>query len=111
MNEYKNILDNIFHIRTLKGLSQDYVANELNLSQSGYMLIEKGKRELKYDTLLQIAIAFKMDVIDIITYPNKVIQSKEEDLEAILQIKLKRDKKDQVLRIVFGDNNLEILNK
>lgn len=35
----------------------------------------------------------------------------EEPLEAILQIKLKKDKKDQVLKLVFGDNNIEILNK
>lgn len=27
------------------------------------------------------------------------------------QIKLGRDKKEQVLKVVFGDNNLEILNK
>ena len=32
-------------------------------------------------------------------------------VEAVLQIKLKKDKKDQVLRLVFGDNNIEILNK
>ena len=35
----------------------------------------------------------------------------EEPVEAILQIKLKKDKKDQVLKLVFGDNNIEILNK
>ena len=34
-----------------------------------------------------------------------------EPVEAILQIKLQKDKKDQVLRLVFGDNNIEILNK
>ncbi len=35
----------------------------------------------------------------------------EEPVEAILQIRLRKEKKDQVLRLVFGDNNIEILNK
>lgn len=35
----------------------------------------------------------------------------EEPIKATLQIELKKDKKDQVLKLVFGDNNLEILNK
>ncbi len=35
----------------------------------------------------------------------------QEPIEATLQIKLKKDKKDQVLKLVFGENNLEILNK
>ena len=54
-----------------------------------------------------------MDVVDIITYPNKGSYNKEneEDIKAILQIELKKDKKDQVMKLIFGDNNLEILNK
>ena len=35
----------------------------------------------------------------------------QEPVEAILQIKLKKDKKDQVLKLVFGENDIEILNK
>ena len=31
--------------------------------------------------------------------------------EVALQIKLKKDKRDQVLRLIFGDNDIEILNK
>ena len=55
-----------------------------------------------------------MSEIDILTYPEKYVkvQSAEaEPVEAVLQIKLKQDKKDQVLRLIFGDNNIEILNK
>ena len=50
----------------------------------------------------------------VITYPDryvKVQDSEAEPVEAVLQIKLKKDKKDQVLKLVFGDNNIEILNK
>ena len=35
----------------------------------------------------------------------------DEPVEAVLQIKLKKDKKDQVLKLVFGENNIEILNR
>lgn len=35
----------------------------------------------------------------------------EDNLKATLTIELKKEKKDQVLKLVFGENNLEILNK
>ena len=55
-----------------------------------------------------------MREIDIITYPERFVSDsaiQREPLEAVLQIHLKKDKRDQVLKLVFGDNNLEILNK
>ena len=55
-----------------------------------------------------------MSVIDIITYPDIYVKKEEaasDPVEAILQIKLQRDKKDQVLKLIFGDNDIEILNK
>ena len=55
-----------------------------------------------------------MRAIDIITYPlvyMEPAQCEPEAVEAVLQIKLKKDKKDQVLRLIFGDNDIEILNK
>lgn len=35
----------------------------------------------------------------------------DEPMEAILQVRLRKDKKDQVLKLVFGENNIEILNR
>ena len=55
-----------------------------------------------------------MSEIDLITYPEKYVKSDkltDEPVEAVLQIKLKKDKKDQVLKLVFGENNIEILNR
>ena len=55
-----------------------------------------------------------MREIDLITYPDIYVKSderEEEPVEAVLQIKLSKDKKDQVLKLVFGENNIEILNK
>jgi transcriptional regulator with XRE-family HTH domain len=112
------ILDNILKIRKDKGYSQDFLASKIGMKQAGYGLIEQGKRSLEYGMLLQIAVIFEMDIIDIISYPKKYIDSSTvmDDVNSIeekvtLQIELKKEKKEQVLKLVFGENNLEILNK
>ena len=109
----EKILENISKIRVNKKITQKSIAEFLEIEQGSYSLLERGERELTIDRLLQIAIFFKMDIVDIITYPNKGAYNKEneEDIKAILQIELKKDKKDQVMKLIFGDNNLEILNK
>ena len=106
------ILENISKIRVNKKITQKTIAEFLEIEQGSYSLLERGERDLTIDRLLQIAIFFKMDVVDIITYPNKGSYNKEneEDIKAILQIELKKDKKDQVMKLIFGDNSLEILN-
>ena len=108
----EKILENISKIRVNKKITQKSIAGFLEIEQGSYSLLERGERDLTIDRLLQIAIFFKMDVVDIITYPNKGSYNKEneEDIKAILQIELKKDKKDQVMKLIFGDNSLEILN-
>lgn len=108
----EKILENISKIRVNKKITQKSIAEFLEIEQGSYSLLERGERELTIDRLLQIAIFFKMDIVDIITYPNKGSYNKEneEDIKAILQIELKKDKKDQVMKLIFGDNSLEILN-
>ncbi|NJK87302.1 MAG: helix-turn-helix transcriptional regulator [Bacteroidales bacterium] len=69
----EGILKNIFQIRSKLGLSQEYVANQLQMKQSGYAMIENGQRELKFSTLSRIAIVFNMDVIDVIKFPERFI--------------------------------------
>jgi len=106
------ILANIIAIRNKRGYSQEYLASKIGLKQSGYGHIEKGDRRLPVSLLLQIAIALDVHVVDIILYPkNFTAGDSEEEIKATLTVELKKDKKDQVLRLVFGDNNLEILNK
>ena len=108
----EKILENISKIRVNKKITQKSIAEFLEIEQGSYSLLERGERDLTIDRLLHIAIFFKMDVVDIITYPNKGSYNKEneEDIKAILQIELKKDKKDQVMKLIFGDNSLEILN-
>ena len=90
---------------------QEYLAMQIGMKQAGFSLIMSGERELKYNTLLQIANALQMSVIDVITFPDKYVMAKGNgtSTEAVLQIKLDSDKKDQILNIVFGEQIAELL--
>ena len=91
-----SILENIDTIRRNRGYSQEYLAMQIGMKQAGFSLIMSGERELKYNTLLQIANALQMSVIDVITFPDKYVMAKGNgtSTEAVLQIKLDSDKKD-----------------
>lgn len=108
MNE---ILRNIDAIRRNKGYSQEYLASQIGMKQAGLSLIMSGERELKYNTLLQIANVLQESVIDVIAYPDKYVLRKDYNIstETILQIKLDNEKKEQVLKIVFGEEVAELL--
>jgi transcriptional regulator with XRE-family HTH domain len=110
-----DIVKNILKIRKEKGIAQEVIAEALGADTSVISNIENGKRELKVSELEKIAKVLGVDVLYLITYPEiyeiKQQGQKQEPVEAILQIKLMSDKKDQVLKLVFGENNLEILNR
>ena len=99
-----SILENIDTIRRNRGYSQEYLAMQIGMKQAGFSLIMSGERELKYNTLLQIANALQMSVIDVITFPDKYVMAKGNgtSTEAVLQIKLDSDKKDQILKEGIG---------
>ena len=103
-------------IRETNGLSQEELAEKVNKSRSAYTRIESGITKIDFDTLTDFANVFKLSVIDVITYPEKWgplggSQVEIDNTKVILQIELKKEKKDQVMKLVFGDNNIEILNR
>lgn len=109
------VVKNIVQIRNNKGFTKRHVAKSIGINEASYGRIENGEIALSYNHLALIAKCFEMTVVDVITYPAKfsVVEKAEErePVEAILQIRLRHDKQEQVLKLVFGDNNLEILNK
>lgn len=109
----KKVVANIIQIRHKQGFTKRYVSQIIGMNEASYGRIENGEIALAYSHLARIARCFNMSVVDIITYPYeyKMVASEEEPVEAILQIKLRRDTQDQVLKLVFGNNDLEILNK
>ena len=109
-----NIVSNIIKIRQNQGLTKRGVADMLHIGEASYGRIEARKVALTYKTLADIASCFNMEVLDILTYPyHFVLDSKEdrEPAEVMLQIKLKKEKREKVMRLIFGDNNIEILDK
>ena len=103
-------------IRETNGLSQEVLAEKVNKSQSAYARIESGKTKIDFDTLTRFANCFGFSEIDVITYPDKWIPVSsilpDQDItKVVVQIELKKEKKDEVLKLLFGDSNIEILNK
>jgi transcriptional regulator with XRE-family HTH domain len=113
-NFHRTLVENILKILNTKGLIQADLVALTGWDKSVVSRIISGRRGFDVNELSKIATVLEMPILDIITYPDKYVRAgspEQEPLEAILQIRLKKDKKDQVLRLVFGDNNIEILNK
>ncbi len=115
MEFYETIINNIRKILNDRGFQQQDLAAFADINESQISKILSSNARLSIRQLSKIASGLQMSELDIITYPDKYAKigggAAPEPVEAILQIKLKKDKKDQVLRLVFGENNLEILNR
>jgi transcriptional regulator with XRE-family HTH domain len=110
----EQIINNLRKLMNDRGLTQAAMSEYADTSPSQFSKILNGTVQLSLLQLSNIARNLSMSEIDLITYPEKYVKSdkqQEEPVEAVLQIKLKKDKKDQVLKLVFGENNIEILNK
>lgn len=112
----EKVVQNIRKIMNDKNLTQYAIAEYMGTSESQFSKILKGTVKLSLNQLENLARGLSMREIDIITYPVKMVnaqlsETEREPVEAVLQIKLKKDKRDQVMRLVFGDNVVEILNK
>jgi transcriptional regulator with XRE-family HTH domain len=113
----ETILSNIIKIRHDKDIKQATVAAGIDIDSSTYSKIESGQIGLSVDRLAKIASCFGMSIIDVITYPRKYVdidslpegEKRRKKSKVILQLELEEEKREQVLKIVFGENNLEIL--
>lgn len=60
-------------IRELKNYTQQYMAEQLGITQAGYSKIEKGNTVLSYNKLIKIAIILEVSIDDIINFDHKKI--------------------------------------
>lgn len=112
----KEINQTILELRENKGATQSQVGEYLGLDASGYGKLERGVTDITLTKLEKLAQFYGMSVIDLLAYPDKYVPlssigSVAVEEKVALTIELKKEKKEQVLRLVFGDNNLEIFNK
>ncbi|MEO5569522.1 MAG: helix-turn-helix transcriptional regulator [Bacteroidia bacterium] len=73
----KIIGNNIKRIRELKNLSQEYVANNLGISQSAYSRRELGMVKTDADMLKDIAEILEVTVDDVIHFHEKNLFGKK----------------------------------
>lgn len=108
-----DIAKNIKELRLQKSINQQVLADALAVDVASVSNLEKGKREIRFREIEIIANVLGVSVVDLITYPKKFVEVKDEDkdVEAVLMIKLKESKKRFILKSIFGDENLELLNQ
>ena len=107
---YYQVVDKIRKIMTDRHLTQAAIGMMMGTGESSASKLFSGQSTISIDHLANLASELSISVIDILTYGDNRRQEGD-PVEAILQIKLKKDRKDQVLKLVFGEHNLEILNK
>ena len=111
----KKILENIRILRESKEYSQECMAELLHITQSAYARFERGATKTDLKTVSLVAQVLGMNLIDVITYPEKYVNIKDiskenvtSEPEVILQIKVTGDKKDQILKTAFENSGVEI---
>lgn len=109
------VVENIRKIIVDKGITQEAAAEFVGTSASQMSKILNGGVQISIWQLSNFATNVGMELIDVFTYPERYVRTESEEvkepLEAVLQIKLRKEKKEQVLKLVFGEKNLEILNE
>jgi len=96
-----------------RSLRQNTFASIVGFPESKMSKILAGTQKMSVDDLSKIAISLNMREIDIITYP-KIFRETEKtnnDVKAQLTIELKDHLKEDVLKLVFGNSNVELINK
>lgn len=104
----EDILTNIRKIMQDRNLTQAAAAEFMGTSESQFSKILNGNVRLSLLQLEKFAKSLSMREIDVITYPKVYVEKgrpDEEPVEAILQVRLKKDVREKVLKTVFGEGN------
>lgn len=114
MDIQQQLRESIQNLMKDKGLNKSSMAQIAETDAGQFGRILKGQGNFTLAHLENFANYFGLRAIDLFTYPDIYIAPERKDREpseVLLQIRLTKEKKDQVLKLVFGDNNIEILNK
>lgn len=110
----EKIVQNLVRIKNERNYTQKAIGQMGGIDESQISRVLSGEVGLRIDQLEEIARGLGMRVIDIITYPEVYVPESaipDNDVDAVLMVRLKDGKKQEILRSVFGDENIEILNK
>ncbi len=67
------INNKIRKIRELKGYSQEYMADKLNISQRAYGKIESGETKLSWDHIYNISKVLEIEPVDLISFDDSLV--------------------------------------
>ncbi|TAF97114.1 MAG: helix-turn-helix domain-containing protein [Cytophagia bacterium] len=90
-----DIYNNIKAVRASKGLTQNVMAEKLNMTQSNYTKLERGLTQITIERLEEIAVVFEMSIWSIVNYDGDVTIEKS-DIESwrneVLRLQTKLEK-------------------
>lgn len=69
--------DQIRKIRTQLGISQAYIADKLEISQTAYSKIENQQTKIKYDTIFEISQILNVPLIELVDSKNERLNNNE----------------------------------
>jgi transcriptional regulator with XRE-family HTH domain len=105
-------------LRERAGFTQEQMAEKMELSQSAYARFELSKTKIDLKRLERFAKELNRSLIEVLTFPDRYINVVDIGKElnsytpdVTVQIKVAGEKRDTILKTIFGDKDLEILNK
>jgi len=112
----RGIVTNIIKVRRKKDIRQATIAAAINVDNSTYSKIESGQVSLSISRLAEIASFFNMSMIDVITYPKHYVclddlptdTPENKRPKVLVQLEVEYEKRDEVLRIILGEDNLRV---
>lgn len=96
-------------LRKMNQLSQEEMAEKMNMSRSGYAKLERGESKLNFERLKQIADIFQVNLVELIAMANGTSfnfnESEIEKLNLIIQhqqeLLAQKDKEIELLRCLI----------
>jgi transcriptional regulator with XRE-family HTH domain len=104
----------IRELREQAGFSQEQMAEKMNLSQSAYARFELSKTKIDLEQLEEFAKQLNKSLIEVIAHPERYINIRDigkelnaHNPEIIVQLKVHGSKREDILKLIFGDKDLE----
>lgn len=106
------VTENIRKILNDRNLTQIAVAGYAGMSQAQFSKAMNGISNFTTWQLSKMANGLGMRLIDLFTYPEvyQPANKNNEEMTASITIQLKDEKKEQALKLLFGDKKLKLLN-
>ena len=93
---------NIRRLREERGITQQQLADLVNMHRSNYSKIEKGERELSISALVKVAKHFSITLDELVNMKGKIPQEEKlEDKTTLEQVKMINELEPQDKEMVF----------